>query len=105
MYDLVYNFEFYKEIKQTFPSAKIEGASDDVHYGRFSVELPDDKRREYLKFVILEDIAPVSYMFQIYIQSPKHMKEIKDIINEIERENSGTNPETNTQPLGAERSI
>lgn len=103
MYDLVYNFECLKEIKQAFPSAKIEGASDDEHYGRFSVELPDDKRREYLKFIIVMGIAPASLIFSTYGQKKEHKKEMKDIIDEISREFGGDNPENNTKSLGAER--
>lgn len=105
MYDLVYDGGFYDEVKQAFPSAKIEDASDFIHEGRFSVELPDDKRREYLKFIIAQGIAPTSLMFLTDAQSPKHKDEIKDIIEEIEREKSVTRPETNTPPTGAERIV
>jgi len=103
MYDLVYDGGCLDEIKQPFPLAEIEDASDFIHEGRFSVQLPDDKRREYLKFVILKGIAPVSLMFQMDIRSPKDKEEIRDIINEIKRESSEANPENNTKSLGAER--
>ncbi len=103
MYDLVYDGGCLGEIKQAFPLAEIEDASDFIHEGRFSVQLPEDKRREYLKFIMLKGISPVSLMFQTDIGSPKHQDEIKDIVDEIKRESSEANPENNTKSLETER--
>ena len=48
MYDLLYAAPKHQDtIRSAFPHAMIEDASDDVHNERFSVELPEEERKDY----------------------------------------------------------
>lgn len=103
MNDLLYtgDFEISKEleskIKTNFSEAKTEISYDEIHENRLSVELPDVKRREYLKFIIKSGYGSISFFIQMVITAPKFklpnneqlakdLQEIKDILAEIEKE-------------------
>lgn len=54
MYDLIYGDKKAEElVRQKFPSAKIEDASDEVHTDRFSIQTDGDEiPDEYIEFML-----------------------------------------------------
>ena len=54
MYDLIYGDKKAEElVRQEFPSAKIEDASDEVHTDRFSIQTDGDEMSdEYIEFML-----------------------------------------------------
>lgn len=100
MYDLIYCNDYveYNEIadklKFKFPDIKIKDASDDVHEYRFNIELKDEQRREYRKFIIKEGYGVNSLSLTlIAMQNPKNKvtseedyNEVIEILAEIEKE-------------------
>jgi len=70
MFDLIYaGYEYYEEaktrIKEKFPDAIIEDASDEIHEGRFSVKMDDKNEREYFKHLIREGFIKCSLDFNV----------------------------------------
>ena len=63
MYDLKYLDDsesrepIQSAISRKFPSAKFEDASDDIHWNRFAVELPDGSEREFFRLAVREGFA------------------------------------------------
>lgn len=83
MYDLVYSDNNDRVlVEQRFPDARIEDASDFVHDERFSVELPPEKRREYLVWAIKAGLGGVSFTLQMMVRDPKSHAELKELIAE-----------------------
>lgn len=60
MYDLIYDGTAWEVVQKRFPEAKIKDESDCIHEGRFGVELPDEMRDEYLRWVVLNGLGLVS---------------------------------------------
>jgi hypothetical protein len=75
IYDLLYLEDANKhlaiqEILQDYwPSAKFEDASDFIHQERLSILLSGCDEDDYLLSLLLEDLAPVSLLFNELIMS------------------------------------
>lgn len=103
MQDLIYcnDREEYDEIsaklKSQFANIKITDASDDVHEDRFEIELKDEQRREYRKYLIKEGYGLYSLSLSlITMQNPQNKvtseedyNEVIEILAEIEKEANG----------------
>lgn len=91
MYDLIYvghdEYEEYEELKEKFqkrfPAATIADASDDIHGWRFSIEMEDVKKREYLKYVIREGIVNLSFNMQMMMHTKELIGEVQEILDEM----------------------
>ena len=60
MHDLIYGGnEYIDDIKEIFPTAKIEDASDEIHEDRISIEV-DLERKEYFRLIILNGFGQMS---------------------------------------------
>lgn len=59
MNDLIYDIEYIDEIKNLFPDAKIEDASDEIHNDRILIEI-NINEKEYFRKIILNGFGPVS---------------------------------------------
>ena len=90
MYDLVYDFGAWKEIEKAFPDAKIEDARDEIHESRIAVTLPDEKRVDYLKWMIWSAWGPASFAIQTMAQDPKDRDQVKKWIEEVRVEHGVT---------------
>lgn len=87
MYDLIYSDEVAKQrVKAFFPDAKILDASDSVHPDRFSVELPDVQRDQYLKAMLRAGLGLVSLNIGLMLKDPKQRRIIERLVNEIKTE-------------------
>ena len=84
MHDLIYcdenskNHELQELIKQEFPQVKIEDVSDEIYDYRFSVELPDEFRDDFMVFVIKNGFALNSLEIQMHLRISDNKKELKD---------------------------
>ncbi len=76
MYDLIYvGDEQYTlaqtELRERFPDAILEDASDYIHEGRFSIEV-DVPTEEYRQAILDLGLAMISFDFQLFMmQKPK----------------------------------
>jgi hypothetical protein len=61
--------EFQTEIKERFPDAKLEDASDDIHGSRTAVTIAADKRKEYLQWLITSGFAALSFHVNLVISN------------------------------------
>lgn len=71
-----------KDLKNRFNGCVIKDASDDIHEYRFSINLEDDKRKEYLQFMLKEGLANMSLTVQIALMD-NNKNTNKNIILEI----------------------
>lgn len=71
MNDLIYDDSAMVDIKAQYPTAIFEDASDEVHGGRFQVEIPDIPEDEWWEFCVKTGIAIVSLGFQLRFRDPK----------------------------------
>jgi len=87
MQDLIYgNSEIYNLIKEKYPDATYEDASDFIHQERFEVEFDKDKKDisdEYIEFAIKEGFACYSLKLQMMFMMKKEIPRIKQIIDNI----------------------
>ena len=88
MYDLVYDFGAWKDIEKAFPDAKIEDARDDVHVSRISVQLPDEKRTDYLKWMVWTGWGRASITLQSMVRDHKDRDQVKKWIEEVRAEHN-----------------
>ena len=85
MYDLIYieNRSDYlksqKELKQKFPSAKFEDASDDIHRDRFAIKLNDISDKDYHLGLLDLGLALCSLNFQLFLR--EKTQEAKKLID------------------------
>jgi len=63
--------ELMEKLKFQFEDISIIDASDDIHEYRFSIELPDDQRGAYYKFIIKEGFGEASFTLVLLLQDPK----------------------------------
>ena len=65
MYDLIYGgMDFIDELKELFPTAKIEDASDEIHDRRLSIEM-EIETVEYQRIIILNGFYDLSIGVQL----------------------------------------
>lgn len=85
MYDLIYADSRARTVlKEAFPKAKFEDASDDIHTERFSIEL-DIEDRDYRMQVLKLGLALVSFNFQLWsMEKPEEPEEKKEWRKEYE---------------------
>lgn len=88
MTDLIYDEEVKPLISKRFPHAKYTDASDEVHEGRFQVELPDSDRDDFYKAAIREGWHGVSLHFQLMMNCGRKesAEQIMKWIDEIKAE-------------------
>lgn len=88
MYDLVYDTqETASKVKEKFPEAIIEDASDFVHEHRFSVELPDEKELEFYVFATEELFLDLCLGFHSHFKDgSEKSKKILDAVEEKMKE-------------------
>lgn len=87
MYDLIYvedmferSEELVKKIKREFSIAQVKSEYDDIHGERLTIKLEDTHKIDYLKFIIKEGLAPISFYIQMAIRMPETAKEIQNIM-------------------------
>ena len=87
MYDLLYCGEHEQEIRamveKEFPDATIKNASDDIHRGRFSIEM-DCNDDDWMLFVMRHGIHEISFEWQVLkMDDPDRLKPlIKQVVDE-----------------------
>jgi len=93
MFDLVYDDGAMPDLRAAFPSGVFEDVSDPFHEGRFSVELPDEIRDQYVKVMIRKGWARVSLMIGIGMLNSRdsdgsilNIKTLQRLIAEMEVE-------------------
>ena len=86
MIDLIYDDAAKKFIFKRFPGAQFRDASDEVHEGRFEVELPDSDRDTFYKAALKEGWYEVSLRFQLMLSAGREedIKTINRWVAEIE---------------------
>ena len=77
MNDLIYDEAAWEEVQTRFPEAVIRDASDMIHDSRISIELPDNRRDEYLGWVILAGWGRLSLGIQIMLYDSEGREKIK----------------------------
>lgn len=65
IYDLIYDYRALPIVRSAFPSAIINDESDDIHEGRFSVDMSGMSRLDWYKWLLRNDWSQVSFMFQM----------------------------------------
>lgn len=90
MYDLVYDYDAWKEIEKAFPDAKIEDARDKVHESRIAVTLPDERRTDYFKWMVWSPFGPASLGLQVMARDPEDREQVKKWIEEVRAEHGIT---------------
>lgn len=99
MFDILYlghdedGYDAYGEYTQLrelalkrFPAADVQDGSDDIHGWRLTIELPDETKREYLKWVIREGFANMSFNLQFMMHSKESLPELEEILEELKAE-------------------
>lgn len=77
MYDLIYGgHEFLDELKDLFPTAKIENASDEIHSERVSIEV-EMGEWEYYRLILLNGFGELSLNFQLLFYSQSKVERDK----------------------------
>jgi len=108
--DLIYcnGAEDYNEIKdllkKRFSEIVIKDASDDVHQYRFRIELPDEKKREYLKFTMEKGFYNLSLGIRLDVEdkNSENYKLITEIVNELNNTPQNQSPEQEGKTCGVE---
>ncbi|MBU1026415.1 MAG: hypothetical protein KKA31_01650 [Candidatus Margulisbacteria bacterium] len=79
MYDLLYcSGEPQKELKEKFPDAVFEDASDFVHEHRFSIRT-ETKTEDYRRTILKLGLADISLNFQMWLrEKPGEVKVMLD---------------------------
>lgn len=87
MIELVYDDGAAPAIRERFPAAKIEDASDFIHESRIQVEIPDEERAAFYKHAILDGYAEACLGFQIMLKGSKEdQDEIRGWLAELKAE-------------------
>lgn len=68
MRELVYDGDAKPLIIKNFPEVKIRDASDEIHVGRFEIELDDEKEESFYIFAIKEGFVLNCLAWQLMIQ-------------------------------------
>ena len=94
MYDLIYlaNGSAYSRVWQSiskaFPEATLGYASDYIHPHRFSVSLKSSER-EWLKWLIREELVECSLCGQLAMRDGKHHETLAGIVADLRKEKEG----------------
>lgn len=96
MIDLIYcGHEQYdeckKELQAGFPDCAIEDASDDIHEGRFQIEVPDERRKELLMFLLENGYYNISLKLQLMSYDEKGVKELEGLMEELAKKKGKVN--------------
>ena len=88
MIDLIYcGYEQYdeckKELQEGFPGCAIEDASDDIHEGRLQIEVPDERRKELLMFLLENGYYNISLKLGLMSRDEKGIKELEGLMEEL----------------------
>lgn len=82
MIDLIYHDACQKDLKEAFPDAVIEDASDGTHENMISIEIPDKEEDAYLRWMIKNKFAGVSFKINLMLYEKESREKIKQILNE-----------------------
>jgi hypothetical protein len=86
MMEFVYDSAAEPIIRERFPYAQIEDASDYIHENRIQVSLPDADRDAFYKHAIREGYCDVCLGFQVMIRTPEGRKDIERCVAELKAE-------------------
>lgn len=100
MIELVYDKAAWEVIKQRFPNAQMEDASDEIHESRIQVILPDADRDAFYKHAIREGYYEVCFGFQIMARDEKGYAQIKKWIEELKAEKAAEEAEAAKKKAG-----
>ena len=67
IYDLIYDDRAWARIKERFPSATQQDASDCIHERRIGVDIPDVDRGRWFRFLVQEGLAGISLYFNLSV--------------------------------------
>ncbi len=92
IYDVIYcGYDQYQscvdELKAEYPNAMIEDASDSIHGGRFSIEVPDVKEEVFFLFLLRKGYLDISLKLGfLRLNSPEKFNDLlKMVIAERKR--------------------
>jgi len=91
MIDLIYleASESQQSIKDTilqrFPNAKFRDASDEVHWNRFEVEIPDATARDFFRLAASEGFALCCLGIGLAFTTQPHPNWVKEEMEELRR--------------------
>ncbi len=94
MYDLIYAERHQKEmitaVKESYPDANIEDASDFIHHGRFSIEI-DCEEDEWSRWLFHAGIFDFSLHMQTFklLKPDEYLDMMRSIVAEIKTESEG----------------
>jgi hypothetical protein len=90
VYDVIYfewDYEacrkFEEEVKEKFPDAELEDASDDIHGSRTSVRLGANKRKEYIQWLITSGYAALSFHINMVITNSSYKPKPFDMDDDL----------------------
>lgn len=75
--ELVYDREAWPFIKETWPQATFEDASDSIHEGRFSVTIPDITPMDFYPAIMLEGWAEACFGFELSMRLPERHDDVR----------------------------
>ena len=82
MYDLIYGGRTYtQELKNLFPNATIEDASDFIHEDRISVQIEMDEK-EYFRIIFLNGFGNMSLQLGLIKADPERTTELLNWLQE-----------------------
>lgn len=82
MNDLIYDATAREEVQRRFPASVIEDASDMIHDSRISVTLPDDRKDEYLRWVVMSGWGLASLGIRVMFYDKENREKVKKWLDE-----------------------